>query len=593
MNARSIVPWLLWPAFLLPASAQQVLTTVPGFSAGDRFGAAVIDAGDVNGDGVADVLVGAPGRNGGTGAVYCVSGHSLGTGSPAILWIVEPNNLNTGAGFGSTLAAVGNLTGTATPDYVVGAPGYVPPFSFVTHGAVFLVDGSSLALADRIEGFPDTRFGHALVAVGDQTGDFKVDLAVTALENSGGSGKVHIVPSSSFAGGTQLANLPHWTRNGGWTQFGAALASGFDLDGDGLQDLAIGSPDYGFNNPGAGYMEVLRPIDLGILGGYTPPITGAAFGSSISASHDYNGDGVVEIVVGSPKWSAGVQSEDGRVAVLSGARLLDPNAPGPLELYDIKEPSGVGPAPHHFGAAVRACPDLNGDGVGDFLVGAPDYHVVIPMGPGRGAVSIYSGATGAKMGGIVGANHDRLGDALGGAIDDLDGDGFPEIVFAGSSSNTPTTDCGTLKSARLFPAPPGIYCTAKVNSQGCSPLMSWNGSASASSASQFLVTCANAINQQPGLLYYAHAPAIMPFQGGFQCVKAPVLRTAVQGSGGTPSGTTDCSGAYAFDFNARIQSGVDPTLVVGAEVFCQYWSRDPQSPSSTSLSNALRFLVNP
>jgi hypothetical protein len=76
------------------------------------------------------------------------------------------------------------------------------------------------------------------------------------------------------------------------------------------------------------------------------------------------------------------------------------------------------------------------------------------------------------------------------------------------------------------------------------------------------------------------------------CVAAPTTRTAVQSSGGSTSGA-DCTGVFALDFNARIQSGVDPALSLGAEVYCQYWSRDPQSPSTTSLTNALRFLVQP
>jgi hypothetical protein len=76
------------------------------------------------------------------------------------------------------------------------------------------------------------------------------------------------------------------------------------------------------------------------------------------------------------------------------------------------------------------------------------------------------------------------------------------------------------------------------------------------------------------------------------CVKSPIRRTASQNSGGSASGS-DCTGAFSFNFNARIQSGVDPTLVVGSEVFCQYWSRDTASPSTTSLSNALRFVIDP
>jgi hypothetical protein len=76
------------------------------------------------------------------------------------------------------------------------------------------------------------------------------------------------------------------------------------------------------------------------------------------------------------------------------------------------------------------------------------------------------------------------------------------------------------------------------------------------------------------------------------CVASPTSRTPVQNSGGSTSGA-DCSGSYSFDFNAHTQSGLDPTLLAGAEVYAQYWSRDPASPSTTSLSNALRFLIHP
>jgi hypothetical protein len=100
------------------------------------------------------------------------------------------------------------------------------------------------------------------------------------------------------------------------------------------------------------------------------------------------------------------------------------------------------------------------------------------------------------------------------------------------------------------------------------------------------------ISQKSGLLFYSHAPATKPFQGGTLCVKGPLKRLAPQNSGGSPNGA-DCSGAFAYDFNARIQSGLDPTLVAGAEVFAQFWSRDPQSPSQTSLSDAIRMLIHP
>ena len=101
------------------------------------------------------------------------------------------------------------------------------------------------------------------------------------------------------------------------------------------------------------------------------------------------------------------------------------------------------------------------------------------------------------------------------------------------------------------------------------------------------------INQKAGLLFYGlNGPAAIPLQGGTLCVKPPFTRTPVQTSNGNPP-PDDCSGSFAFDFNALIQAGGNPGLVVGAQVQCQYWYRDPQSPSTTGLTDALVFWICP
>ena len=78
------------------------------------------------------------------------------------------------------------------------------------------------------------------------------------------------------------------------------------------------------------------------------------------------------------------------------------------------------------------------------------------------------------------------------------------------------------------------------------------------------------------------------------CIQTPVKRTPIQNSGGNV-GPDDCSGAFGYDFNGRIQSGVDPSLVAGAVVFAQYWYRDPLDPAGfgTGLTDALQFTIEP
>ena len=138
---------------------------------------------------------------------------------------------------------------------------------------------------------------------------------------------------------------------------------------------------------------------------------------------------------------------------------------------------------------------------------------------------------------------------------------------------------------------PFVYGTAKTNSLGCVPAIASSGIASAGLASSFTVSCANVVNNKNGLLFYGFAQASVPFQGGFKLVASPNVRTPVQGSGGNAPPADDCSGNLAFDFNAHIQGGSDPNLVPGAQVYCQYWYRDPASGSTTGLSDAVCFSI--
>jgi hypothetical protein len=187
-------------------------------------------------------------------------------------------------------------------------------------------------------------------------------------------------------------------------------------------------------------------------------------------------------------------------------------------------------------------------------------------------------------------------------------------IAAGATSNT--TNIGSSTSARYFhlraldnagnlgltrhfgpiyanSASVSIYCTAKTNSLGCVPAIGSSGTPSATLASPFLVSAAQVRNQKLGLLFYGFAPAATPFLGGLRCIGGPSIRTPVQSSGGNALPADDCSGAHAFDFNARIQSGVDPLLVAGEDVYCQWWTRDPGSAANIGLTDALEIRIQP
>lgn len=136
------------------------------------------------------------------------------------------------------------------------------------------------------------------------------------------------------------------------------------------------------------------------------------------------------------------------------------------------------------------------------------------------------------------------------------------------------------------------YCTAKVNSLGCTPYIEAVGAPSATTLAPFRIRARDVLNNRMGLLFYGFAPSSSPFQGGYLCVHSPLRRTGAQDSAGNPP-PVDCSGLYSFDFNQFLRSGADPLLVPGAAVFAQYWSRDPASNSTTGLTNAVSFVVCP
>ena len=153
-------------------------------------------------------------------------------------------------------------------------------------------------------------------------------------------------------------------------------------------------------------------------------------------------------------------------------------------------------------------------------------------------------------------------------------------------------DVGAIAYDATYAPGPTVYCEGKLHSQGCVPSIAYSGSASASSASPFLVTATNVVPHRRGFLFYGFAPDAQPFQGGTYCVLQPTRRTRGQDSLGGPA---PCTGSYSYDFNPRIQSGADPFLVPGALVYAQYWFRDPADPQgfASGLSNGLCFGIAP
>jgi hypothetical protein len=138
---------------------------------------------------------------------------------------------------------------------------------------------------------------------------------------------------------------------------------------------------------------------------------------------------------------------------------------------------------------------------------------------------------------------------------------------------------------------PRTFCTPKINSQGCEPLVSFTGHASVSDPAPFTITATQVRNSKYGLLFYGVGGGEAPFLGGTLCVGSFLARTPVQFSGG--GGGVTCLGTFALDFNAWLQGPAAGTIAPGTTIAAQYYYRDPPDAFGVGLTNGVRFVVCP
>lgn len=182
-------------------------------------------------------------------------------------------------------------------------------------------------------------------------------------------------------------------------------------------------------------------------------------------------------------------------------------------------------------------------------------------------------------------------DISAGTDSDCDGNGVLDGCEIAADPDADWNNNGTLDTCECpGGAPPVVYCTAKVNSLGCTPFVQFTGYPSASLALPFWIGAKKLLSQKSGMMMYGYWPNITPFQGGFACVGSPIRRMPPRPTGGSQV-TVNCSGMLVYEFNTFIASGADPALQLGQEVVFQFWSRDPNAPFFSSLSNALRARI--
>lgn len=436
-----------------------------GGATNDNAGHSASGAGDVNGDGISDVIIGAPGVSGSTGAAYVVFGTPTGTTVP--LGALGPRGfvitgINSGDQVGFSVSGAGDVNGDTLDDVVIGAPG-----SNSGKGEAVVVFGKQdfntvqLGLLGnqgfRIQGtnFFD-QLGMSVSGAGDVNGDGNADVIVGAPTTDFGDfvdgGQSHVVFGKASPDTVLVGSL----GAAGFTILGAAagdqsgrVSGAGDVNGDGLADVVIGAPisdPNGLDAAGTAYVvfgkQNVLPIDLANLGAQGFGIRGLAAGDmtgiSVSGAGDVNADGLSDIIIGAHGVD-GLADYTGASYIVFGKTDSDWVSLGLLgnggmliQGADSFDQSGQ---------QVAAAGDIDGDGFADVLIGAMlaesstsvndnvgSAYLVYGKPDGNPVFLAALGAFGQEFTGF--GNGEWWGSTVS-AAGDMNGDGVPDPMFGG------------------------------------------------------------------------------------------------------------------------------------------------------------------
>ncbi len=453
-------------AFVYRGSAAGIQATPvwikDGAMIGDGFGFSVGTAGDVNGDGYADIVVGAPLADNPVaglvdeGRAYVFLGSSSGP-STTSSWMGM--GAQGDAGYGRCVGTAGDVDGDGLADVIVSAFGY--DNGEVDEGKVFVYQGSRDGLPTSASWSVEMNqagacFGSSVATAGDVNGDGFSDVVIGSLYYD--APLLNEGAAWVYNGAAQgLAADPNWTHYGDreYAMFGQAVRCAGDVDGDGYSDIIVGSPMRDAATPDYGRVFLFRGSRDGSSGVPDWTATGEQqldfFGSEVSGAGDVNGDGYSDVIIGAFAYNPTGLARTGKVYVYHGS------------------PTGLSPTPSWFmtgepgtsylGRSVSTAGDVNGDGYSDVIVGAPNAG-------GGGKAYLYLGSpeglSTLPAWQIAGANGESLGNSVSTA-GDVNGDGYSDVIVGAPGTG-------------LSPQGPGRACVYLGSITGLATTPVWTGS---------------------------------------------------------------------------------------------------------------------
>ena len=354
------------------------------------FGTRVRSGGDIDGDGIWDVLVGDsdyPDAQGNPiGAAWIFSGVD-----GSLVYRLSPKS-GVNESFGSGVAIGPDVDGDGHAELFVTAPNATPA------GAAYLYSGSDASVKWSLSGSTGNNIGGISATVSDHDGDGLADFAMGCRTTTG------FVKILSSASGSEITTISDPSTSPGY--FGSAIENAGDVNADGVDDLIVGDESDSTLNLRAGAAFVFSGTDGSTLYEIYEQEQDAAFGRAVAGLGDLDGDGCSEFIVAAPRAS----SVNGKAVVHSGK---DGSV---IRTY-------TGASSRFVGRSVASAGDMNGDGIPEYCVGGAD---TVAEG-----VWLLSGRDGRLLYHFLGSGgffSDGFGASCA-SLGDVDGDGRPDMVI--------------------------------------------------------------------------------------------------------------------------------------------------------------------